>query len=130
MSVFEDGDDMRTVLVGALCVWALVCTAQNLDPQSGNYFLPGCRTFIETLPNTTLDQANRAGQCLGIVKALLRLGEDLSITPFRNCSPNSVTSGEAVRAVVTFLEARPQRLHENFIDLAAEAIAKAWPCRE
>ncbi|MFL6797468.1 MAG: Rap1a/Tai family immunity protein [Xanthobacteraceae bacterium] len=34
-----------------------------------------------------------------------------------------------MRITVAYLEANPQRLHEDFIELTLQALRKAWPCR-
>jgi hypothetical protein len=33
-----------------------------------------------------------------------------------------------VRVVVAYIEARPARVHEDFRNLALEALREAWPC--
>jgi Rap1a immunity proteins len=119
---------MRAVLVVVLCLWSSVSVAQTPDFKSGNFFLPGCKSFLADL-GVTSTVAREEGECLGIVITLLRFGEELT-TQRRNCAPANITNGEAIRVVVVFLEARPQRLHENFIDLSAEALAMAWPCKK
>src|SRR4051794_16854802 len=47
----------------------------------------------------------------------------------RSCPPKRVTSEQVVRVVVAYIERRPQRMHENFKELALEALRDAWPCR-
>jgi hypothetical protein len=36
---------------------------------------------------------------------------------------------DAVRIVVSHIEAQPGRAHENLNGLAMEALSAAWPCR-
>jgi hypothetical protein len=36
---------------------------------------------------------------------------------------------DALRIVVSHIEAQPTRGHENFNGLAMEALSSAWPCR-
>ena len=43
---------------------------------------------------------------------------------------NSRTLIDDQRISVAYLEANPQRLHENFIELTIEALRKAWPCKQ
>jgi Rap1a immunity proteins len=45
------------------------------------------------------------------------------------CPPKGVTSGQALRVVVTYIDAIPARMHENFKYLAVEALRAAWPCK-
>jgi Rap1a immunity proteins len=37
--------------------------------------------------------------------------------------------GQAVKAVVAYIDQHPERLHERFEVLALEAMQQAWPCR-
>jgi len=37
---------------------------------------------------------------------------------------------QSILVVVAFLEAHPQRLHEDFVRLALEAFQQAWPCKD
>jgi hypothetical protein len=34
-----------------------------------------------------------------------------------------------VAVVIKYIEARPERMHERFGDLALEALTAAWPCK-
>ena len=43
------------------------------------------------------------------------------------CIPDSVSSGELARVVISFVEARPERMQESMQGLAIEAIREAWP---
>jgi hypothetical protein len=40
-----------------------------------------------------------------------------------------VTLAEKARVAVTYVEARPERMSEDFRVLAVEAMQKAWPCK-
>ena len=40
-----------------------------------------------------------------------------------------VTFARKARVAVTHIEARPERMHEDFRALAVEAMQKAWPCK-
>ncbi len=46
------------------------------------------------------------------------------------CIPNNVVTVQAVRVMVRYMEARPQKMHEPFVVLALEALQDAWPCRK
>jgi hypothetical protein len=45
-------------------------------------------------------------------------------------TPICETLEQKIRVVVAYIEARPNRMHENFNFLAIEALRDAWPCRE
>jgi hypothetical protein len=43
--------------------------------------------------------------------------------------PDGVTTGQEVRVVIAYIDARPARMHEDFRSLALEALRAAWPCK-
>jgi len=45
------------------------------------------------------------------------------------CQPEGVTPRQAVAVIIKYIEARPERMHERFGDLAIEALTAAWPCK-
>jgi Rap1a immunity proteins len=40
-----------------------------------------------------------------------------------------LTNNQAVAVVIKYIEARPEMMHEQFGDLAFEALTAAWPCK-
>jgi hypothetical protein len=46
------------------------------------------------------------------------------------CSPQNVWREQRIRVVVAFIDARPARMHEDFRQLALEALMGAWPCKQ
>jgi hypothetical protein len=40
------------------------------------------------------------------------------------------TLNQQVKVVISYIEARPARMHEPFRDLALEALRAAWPCSQ
>src|SRR5262245_2122268 len=36
---------------------------------------------------------------------------------------------QRIQVIIAYIEARPQRMHEDFRVLAVEAMQKAWPCK-
>jgi Rap1a immunity proteins len=40
-----------------------------------------------------------------------------------------LTNNQAVAVVIKYIEARPEMMHEQFGDLAFEALTTAWPCK-
>ena len=45
------------------------------------------------------------------------------------CPPKEATRGQSVAVVIKYVEARPQRMREDFGKLAIEALTAAWPCK-
>jgi hypothetical protein len=103
------------------------------DTNSANYMMPHCRNFL------TIEHSSDplAPYCVGMVRGILFTGSILRdlvnaegdrrlpcIDP-----PSGATYGQSVQVVVTYIDARPARMHEHFGVLALEALRAAWPCR-
>ena len=93
--------------------------AATSDPRSAGWTLPGCQTYLQGGP---LDF--KAGVCVGRIDAI-SIATSLAGTL---CMPDTVMTEQAVRVVAQYIEQRPQRVHELFFLLAAEALTGAWPC--
>jgi hypothetical protein len=118
--------DTRRNAIAALvlALLAAVLLSQDADAQSdtvsANYLLPRCKAFLAN-EYVTLSATFEQGRCTGLV-------EGLKYVDSRSCAPKGVTLGQTVRVVVAYIERRPQRMHENFKELALEALREAWPC--
>jgi Rap1a immunity proteins len=109
---------------------ATATTAEN-DSQSANSIMPGCDAWIAQLSRGSAALGSNvflAGECLGIVGTILYFSRDFSFSSAA-CPPPNVTYNRAVQVVTAYITARPQRIHERFIDLATEALHDAWPCK-
>jgi len=105
------------------CILALVSTvvvAQDSNNHSANAMLAPCRVA----PQTTIpsSMAVGAGWCLGAIAALTASAPGV-------CAPRGSTQGQGVRVVLAYIDQRPARTHESFLQLAFEALQAAWPCR-
>jgi hypothetical protein len=91
---------------------------------SANYLMPGCRGVLS--PSKANPDPYLEGWCLGAIDGIIFMGGGNSI-----CLPTNaiVTYEQSARVVVTYIEARPQRMHESFKKLALEALMEAWPCK-
>jgi Rap1a immunity proteins len=94
------------------------------DLNSANYFLPGCKGFLNREKKLLADEALMQGLCAGFVDGLVfgAAGKDI-------CPPKGATRGQARAVVIKYIEARPERMHERFDVLAYEALIAAWPCK-
>jgi hypothetical protein len=132
------------LLLGALT--ALTITAANaaeVDYDSANFLLPYCKSFLQTTHQS--NDLLYEHYCLGVVNTLAFMGRnsDVAITAFSGqgqqrfisqnwrCldAPDGVTTGQMIRVIIRYIEARPQRMHEPFRSLALEALFDAWPCK-
>jgi hypothetical protein len=108
-----------------LAMLALTATAAHPaeDKLSANALLPGCKVVAATAslwPNDP--RFSKAHRCEATLLGLIYLAE-----PYGVCVPVGVTEGQAARVVVAYIEARPERMHEDFRLLALEAMQSAWP---
>jgi Rap1a immunity proteins len=109
---------------------ATTTTAEN-DSQSANSIMPGCNAWIAQLSRGGAALGSNvflAGECLGIVGTILYFSHDFSYSSAA-CPPANVTYNQAVQIVTAYINARPERVQERFIDLATEALHDTWPCQ-
>ena len=64
------------------------------------------------------------GRCIGMIEGVALLA---NYGVF--CPPAGATIKQRIQVIIAYIEARPQRMHEDFRVLAAEAMQKAWPCK-
>ncbi len=99
--------------------WAAPATRAQQDTNSANYIMLGCEAFLlDPIPTSRL---LLAGVCAGII-------DTLQVTKPNICLPGIATRRLLVRGVVSYINGIPARLHENFIELAGEALEQTWPC--
>jgi hypothetical protein len=114
------------LLVGAALALTITVASPSAaeDISSANSRMPGCRDFVNRGNQTSLNDAFDQGFCAGTVGGI-------AFTKRSPCLdiPDGVTLGQEVRVVISYIEARPARMHELFRGLALEALQAAWPCR-
>ena len=101
---------------GLLLTFCQAASAENA--RSANNVMQGCRAAVSSSNKDSFLQ----GVCAGTVDAAAIFVKGI-------CLPEHVIIDQAVRVVVKYIDARPERQHELFADLAAEALRTAWPCR-
>jgi hypothetical protein len=110
---------MRYAVAILLVALTMPASAQKTDAgRSANQMLSGCKGLLDR--NMGVPMFNQ-GRCIGFIDGL---GYGIGF-----CQPDGVTSGQAVAVVVKYIEARPERMHEDFGKLAIEALSAAWPCK-
>jgi hypothetical protein len=107
----------------AMVMWTScgAASAQAILKFSANEVVPGCRAVITDSgisPQMTWD----AAFCAGLISGLSYLSNN-------DCPPAGVLQVQIGRVVVQYIDARPARMHEDFRDLALEAMKAAWPCK-
>jgi hypothetical protein len=112
------------VSVGALSLFLFVtvCRAESADlsrpEDAASFVIPSCREPTEP---GSIGEAFEQGMCIGLLKGLYYLSSD-------TCIPPAITIGAVARIVVKYIDDRPTRTHEDFRELALEALKTAWPC--
>jgi len=86
--------------------------------------LPACKAFIADDAPRDIYVLFEAGRCIGVMQGLRYASRLVGV-----CPPAEVTYAQTARVAVTYIEARPERMHEDFRVLAVEAMQKAWPCK-
>ena len=112
--------NMRLVaILRLLTVFALLAISRaHAKYESANEMMPGCRDATSENNRTLFLQ----GLCVGAINALADTDNEV-------CLPPNSTLGQSLSVVINYIEARPERQHENFTLLAREALRQAWPCR-
>jgi len=114
----------RYTVAAAVFLSASAVSAVEDAILSADQMLPACRAFIADNAPSDIDGVFQAGRCIGLMQGL---GYPSRL--FGVCPPDEVTLAQRARAAVTYVEARPERMHEDFRALAVEAMQKAWPCK-
>src|SRR5262245_14247755 len=88
------------VLAGS---WA--SPAVQSDTGSANFVMRGCRALLSDSAPSNVDTLFSAGVCTGTIE-----GIGLVMTQGRLlCAPEKVTSEEVLRAITSYIDARPER---------------------
>jgi hypothetical protein len=117
----------RTAALVALIGTAEVAEAQvpRQDDHSANGVFSGCKAFVDgRAGNAQLDAM--ANFCSGVLHAIGGVGKLLP-PEWRSCPPATSTAQQLGRVALQYIEANPQRMHEDFRKLAVEAFHQAWP---
>jgi hypothetical protein len=105
-------------------ITALGCEAVFAEPDSSaasaNALVPSCRAFADE--NSRSQTQFDDGFCGGVVVGLAYADPTI-------CVPKGLAYRQSVRVVVQYIDQRPSRMHEPFIELATEALRSAWRCK-
>jgi hypothetical protein len=114
----------------ASVVSATVAAAQQpSEDTSANYVFFGCKAFVEGQATTNAQLAMFGNYCSGLVHGLAGTGPYVTPPEWQSCAPSASDTRQLVRVVLTYIERRPERMHEDFRRLTMEALHFAWPCK-
>jgi hypothetical protein len=124
------------IAIVAALLFGTYARAQS-ETTSGKVFLPSCLVAAEIVQGKrpaadsedAAKQLRQAAICFGAVTALMNL-EPLFKPEFAACPPagSKVTPAQVVLVVTDYMKNHPDQLQNNFHQLAASALAAAWPC--
>jgi hypothetical protein len=113
----------------ALLMLLALFVSAPAEAQTAQSLLEGCRHFLDKAPvGKDLAVVYNGGVCSGIVTAIFHLGPQLQ-PAVRFCAPPKATMGDALRIVVTYIDAHTAQQDTPFNILALEALRHGWPCR-
>jgi hypothetical protein len=109
-----------SLMPAAACI-AMLSVTGHAEERAGsaNDVMKGCHAFIKKSDS----DAFLKGVCAGVAHALSGIAWTREV-----CVPSGVTVRQEVRVVAAYIDSRPARLHEDFRQLALEALKDAWPC--
>jgi hypothetical protein len=116
-------------IAGLLCVNGIgSATAQSVqEDTSANSVFLGCKAFVENRA-TNAQLVSAANFCSGVVHGLAYVGKILP-AELIFCAPPTSGARQLARVVINYIDAHPQRMHEDFRMLTLEAFHQAWPCK-
>jgi hypothetical protein len=102
--------------------------SQERETNSANYWIPRCKYLLVDQYRGGFDVGFGVGVCAGMVDSISYFSRLLP-EHMKSCKPEGVTNEQLIRVVITYIEARPARMHENIKDLIVEAFSHNWPCK-
>jgi hypothetical protein len=103
--------------------------------DDGNALLDNCKTVLNMGGRTHTvkgKDAHKMGYCRGLLRGLILSMQYYKASSRKDalyCTPDDITSEQAVRVVVKYLEGHPEELHETDAILATKAFMQAFPCK-
>jgi hypothetical protein len=121
---------MRVMSVGAMLTLAVMPVHAAENAASAGYMLPHCKTSVDN-PSGTFIQGFCAGVVVGMAAIAQPLFEPGQSRADKRCLdiPETTSNTQLVEAVVRYIEARPERMEEQFRVLAVQALFDTWPCK-
>jgi hypothetical protein len=105
------------------------------EQGSGSELLSRCKAAVRLMDNKSYQDTCDADYCTGFVVSasagylyIRALGDRFNGRAQRKCIPDGVTTGQEVRVFVKWLEAHPEKLHDEAFFLFLDAMKDAFPC--
>lgn len=105
--------------------------------RDGNGLLTRCEAAIRLAEHPKDGDAESGAYCLGYVNGILAMATDTTVTLVNSdhrtslpCAPaEGLTTGQAVRVVLKYLNSHPETLHKPAKSLVVFALREAFPCK-
>jgi Rap1a immunity proteins len=108
---------------------SLLVTSANAQPGvTGEQMLQPCTHALLGSGDNSLDWMPM-GFCIGVISGIARTAPHLD-PGSQFCVPAEATRDVQLATVVHYLESHTERLQEDFVVLAFQALQKTWPCPE
>ena len=111
---------LMIALITALGCEAVFAEADSSAGYTANSLISSCRAFADE--NSSSKTPFDDGFCGGVVVGLAYADPTI-------CVPKGLAYRQSVRVVIQYIEERPSRMHESFVELATEALRSAWRCK-
>lgn len=123
----------------AVAVALLLATPSHaqIDTNSAKVYFPSCQVAADIAQGKhpaadSVESAKllrKAAICFGAITAIMNL-EPFFKPEFSACPPadKKISLNQMVLTVTAYLKSHPEQLHDNFHQVAATALATAWPC--
>ena len=122
---------MRALVLGT-AIGLIVGTSALADEDkfSANSVVPYCRAALNNEAPIVASDAIMQAMCIATVDVVdfMMSNYPAQANEYRSCPPSDMTLRQVVQIVITYIDARPERMNESFKKLAIEAIHDAWPC--
>jgi len=115
-------------------VIAMQAHAQS-DANSAQVFYPSCLAASDIVQGKrpaadspdAAKQLNQATLCFAALTAIMNV-EQYFKPDYAMCAPDGTKVAQLVPVVTAYLKNHPERLRDNFHQLAVAALAAEWPC--
>ena len=123
---------MKTVGIYISLVVGLLLNS-SASYADGNELLQQCSEVVKIMDGKTTDDQFGAGYCIGLidgVRTTLSAVREISGNEavIDTCIPENVNNGQAIRVVLAYLRANPEKLHFDEGVLTIVALQEAFPC--
>jgi Rap1a immunity proteins len=115
-----------TAIAGLAALIALSASAATADenPYSANSMLPACKAVLAISSGNPAAGIDPVEMGIGMIEGVALLANHGVF-----CPPAGAIIKQRIQVIIAYIEARPQRMREDFRVLAVEAMQKAWPCK-